>query len=508
VQGGLATFIVLTVFCAWDLRSVVALRQLAMAGALALGLSAWWWIPAISVAGQSLGDINPVMHNLVPFELNADVGTLFGLGVIGLLLGTWRRRTGAREMLSAVVLISLALYLPLQIFDTGRMLPMVFLLAACGVAFLALELFELLRVHFAAAKSMMVVMSLALLVALGAPMLAAKNVTILTSWDAQPDRGMNAYRGYPAVVKLVSTLERLPPGRVMVETPHNYVAQFGDELWPALLPLWTHDHDASPIGLYVNATPSSIGLEYAHQNLTAAFSPVVSWQPNPASPVPTSGINQLRDLGVNYLVVDTPALHTFMKRDAEVSLVAKVNDPSSISKASFLTTVDTHGYFWVYKIKRAQTVVGVGAIVPMAPLATRAYAISMTQFLADEGVNPSIAIPTIGRSAYSGPTTSVTDIHVTNHRISFRVKRLNRPVLIRETYSPEWHVWGANQVYQAEPNEMMVVPTRHDVLLTFENPASVPLGFVVTLLSWVWLTALLLVPWRHRRGEARSRATV
>jgi len=49
---------------------------------------------------------------------------------------------------------------------------------------------------------------------------------------------------------------------------------------------------------------------------------------------------------------------------------------------------------------------------------------------------------------------------------------------------------------------MLVVPTSHDVTLRFANPVTVPVGAVVSLLTWGAIAAVLI----RRRGSAVAEA--
>src|SRR5262249_7159748 len=52
-------------------------------------------------------------------------------------------------------------------------------------------------------------------------------------------------------------------------------------------------------------------------------------------------------------------------------------------------------------------------------------------------------------------------------KISFHVDQLGKPVEIKESYFPNWKVKGATGPYRLAPNLMVVVPTSHDVTLTY-----------------------------------------
>ena len=55
----------------------------------------------------------------------------------------------------------------------------------------------------------------------------------------------------------------------------------------------------------------------------------------------------------------------------------------------------------------------------------------------------------------------------TDSSISFHVSRVGTPVLVKVSYFPNWHANGADGPWRVTPNLMVVVPTSHDVTLTY-----------------------------------------
>lgn len=497
VQGALVTAIAIAVWLAWDFRNVAVVRYGAGAALLAAGLSAWWWLPAVGAARQSLGDTNPVIHNAATFLAQGSVCWLVGLGAVGLILATWRGRPGAKEMLVTSGVVVGALYLPLQIADTGRLLPLVFLLASVGIALLATDVRALVGQRSAQRFAGPVTAGGVVALALAATMVSGANATIAASTDSQTFAGYASVPAAPAMTALTHELGQLPAGRVVVETPQNYASAFGELMWPSLIPVLTHGHDASPLGLFVNATPSSIGIEYAYENVTAVYSPVVSWQPHPFHPNPLVGVRAMQTLGVRYLVATTPALKQILTSIPAAHLVATVQAPLPVAHPTNLTFTGT---FWVFELRNADRVVGVSAVTPMSALGTKDYALSMTAYLDASGADPTTPLPVVGGTTYHGPAVAVSGIVTTPTSVTFHVASVGRPVVIRESYSPQWRGTGIGPILRAEPNEMVVVPTRTTVTLRFVDPVTVPIGAIVSVLSALALGGIAL--WSRR---SRSR---
>ncbi len=501
VQGALATGIVALCFVGVSWRTRVTVQRGLAALVFAAGLSAWWWMPAVSVSTQTLGDVNPTFHSVGAFLMNSQSGYVVVLGVLGLTIALWRHRSGANALACAVVVLAPTLLIPLKIFTAGRVYPIVFWLAVVGSAFLLDEVWSVLLARLKGRLVGAVGLFVVLIASVATPLSIPGNRETATSVDQRTFAGIEAYKGAASLRALTATLESLPAGRVMVETPANYASQFGDWSWANLLPLWTHGHDTSPSGLYVNASPSSIGIEYALENLSPSiYFPVISWQPSPSPESPQAGVNQLRVLGVRYFVVTTPALHRLFASLRGVRLAAVTTSPSQATTAESFSASNTSNTFWVYRIEHSAIVSGVSALVPMVTLSTQPYAVSMTKYLDEIGINPSAVTPVVGLGhPYNGPDAVVSDVSISDSRISFHVDRVGEPVVIRESYSPLWRVTGG-RLYQAQPNEMLVWPTSTAVTMAFTPPVTQTMGLCVTVLSVLGIALVGATALRRRRA--------
>jgi hypothetical protein len=88
------------------------------------------------------------------------------------------------------------------------------------------------------------------------------------------------------------------------------------------------------------------------------------------------------------------------------------------------------------------------------------------------------------------PEVRVSDVRRTDRSISFRVSRVGVPVIVRESYYPNWRVEGADGPYRATPNFMVVVPTSREVTLRFERSGIEWFGILVTIAGLVGLVVL------------------
>jgi hypothetical protein len=98
--------------------------------------------------------------------------------------------------------------------------------------------------------------------------------------------------------------------------------------------------------------------------------------------------------------------------------------------------------------------------------------------------------------------TQVTQIHEDPDTISFHVSEIGKPVLVRTSYFPNWSVKGATGPYRVAPNFMVVVPTSHDVKLTYGLASVDWIGRLGTLVGIAGLGALITWKGVERFGAA------
>ena len=75
---------------------------------------------------------------------------------------------------------------------------------------------------------------------------------------------------------------------------------------------------------------------------------------------------------------------------------------------------------------------------------------------------------------------------------------LNKPVLVRVSYYPRWHVSGAQGPYRVSPNFMVVIPTQHHVVLTYGTDPALNIGLVLSGLSVAGIVSIAVLTRRLR----------
>jgi len=99
------------------------------------------------------------------------------------------------------------------------------------------------------------------------------------------------------------------------------------------------------------------------------------------------------------------------------------------------------------------------------------------------------------------PPVTVSGVRQTRTGVSFHVSRTGVPVLVKVSYFPNWQVSGATGVYRSTPNFMVVVPTSHDVHLTYSTTTAEWLGRLLTLVGLVGIAGLVV--WGRRSRSRR-----
>ena len=84
---------------------------------------------------------------------------------------------------------------------------------------------------------------------------------------------------------------------------------------------------------------------------------------------------------------------------------------------------------------------------------------------------------------------------------------MGTPVLVKVSYFPNWHASGALGPWRVTPNLMVVVPTSHDVQLTYGATSANYLGLLCTVIGLLGLVGFFAWPrLRSRRGPAGAGA--
>ncbi len=295
--------------------------------------------------------------------------------------------------------------------------------------------------------------------------------------------------------------------------------RFGTPESLMLLPYWTNGCIDSMEGLLFESSTTTPYHFINQAELSAAPSePEVGL---PYGPVDVAlGVQHLQLLGVRYFLAETPTVEQQAAADPALQLIARTG-PWTYNYSGTLT----HTTWNVYLVKDSPLVTplrndpvvldGVkpapsswlGSTTDEGPaLAWYTHPSRWNVELAQDGPAswPRTPVTDIRPTVKPVATTSVTAVSQTDSSISFHVSRVGTPVLVKVSYFPNWQASGADGPWRVTPNLMVVVPTSHDVTLSYGRSAADDLGLVATLIGLVALVVLFVVPsvrrWRAASG--------
>ncbi len=345
-------------------------------------------------------------------------------------------------------------------------------------------------------------------------------------------QGPGLTKAYPEYKHLIDTVGKLPPGRTIVEGG-QVLDHYGTPLALMLIPYWTNSRIPTMEGLYYE---SSATTPYVFMALATVDGPGNASNPVRGITYKTFasfslGVRYLQLLGARYFLAHSSASRKAASADPRLKLVATI--PT--------TAQGIAPDVWdIYEVADSPTVAPLPyqPVVVDAPLSSSERTRCRNE-LVDAGVKPSDIVrvhdwqdcisvpwfndpaaldrplvaggpsswqhaqPTPARSLPKLPLAPVTvsSVRQTRTGISFHVSRTGVPILVKTSYFPNWEASGASGPYRATPNFMVVVPTGHDVHLTYGTTGAEWLGRLLTLVGLAGLVAL--VWWGRRSRGAR-----
>ena len=306
------------------------------------------------------------------------------------------------------------------------------------------------------------------------------------------------------------------------------INSYGTSLALELLPYFTDGRIGSMEGIYFESSATT----------SYHFLTVAECSQHPSNPVrglkygsPSEDfdlcVRHLQMLGVRYLMLWTPESEAKADQSRDLTLVKTI--PGAIPSTSLKG--------WkVYQVANSDLVVGMNQEPVVATVHSGSYSQCWGSPFPDS-TTPEPHLPAwectaapwwTDRSkldvafAQSGPATwqrvdgrdlgsvrpktidpvEVTNVHRSVKDISFHVSEVGKPVEVKESYFPNWHVKGAKGPYRLAPNLMVVIPTSNDVTLSYGLTKYDWIGRVLTLLGLLGLVAL--ARWRGARRFARD----
>jgi hypothetical protein len=345
----------------------------------------------------------------------------------------------------------------------------------------------------------------------------------VTNWSNYNYEGYEGQTSYPEFKSVMQTMDavgkRYGCGRAMWEYSASE-NRFGTPEALMLLPYETNGCIDSMEGLLFESSATTPYHFLNQAELSAGPSEPEVGLPYGSLNVPL-GVQHLQQLGVKYFMAETTEVEQEAAVDPDLQLVAQTG-PWTYNYGGALTHTTWH----IYLIKDSSLV---------TPLANDPVVLS--------GVTPGPA-SWLGNATHEGPalrwytdpsqwdvelaqsgppewprtpvgdirpkvthagTTKVSAVTQTDSSVSFHVSRVGTPVLVKVSYFPNWHARGADGPWRVTPNLMVVVPTNHDVSLTYGASGADHLGLLATLIGLGALVGMFVVP-TIRNWRRRSRA--
>ena len=100
-----------------------------------------------------------------------------------------------------------------------------------------------------------------------------------------------------------------------------------------------------------------------------------------------------------------------------------------------------------------------------------------------------------------GAVGTVSDVELTDSRISFTTTAVGVPHIVKVSYFPNWQPTGAEGPWRVTPSLMVVVPTQEDVVLEFRNTWAEWAGLGISVVGLVALGVALV---RRRSRESAA----
>jgi hypothetical protein len=343
----------------------------------------------------------------------------------------------------------------------------------------------------------------------------------VTNWSSYNYTGYEGQPSYPEYRSIIETMESVSRkygcGRDMWEYSASE-NRFGTPEALMLLPYWTNGCIDSMEGLLFESSATTPYHFINQAEMSEGPSePEVGL---PYGPLDVAlGVEHLQLLGVKYFMAETPPVEAQANADPALKLIAQTgpwtyNYNGTVSK----TTWD------IYLVRDSSLVTplqndpvvlsGVNPAPrgwigpPNEPGPSLNWYDDPSRWsveLAQSGPPswPRTPVDDIHETAQHVPTTQVTAIRQTDSSVSFHVSRLGTPVLVKVSYFPNWHAAGAEGPYRVTPNLMVVVPTSHDVTLTYGRSVANDLGQFLTLVGLIALIVMFVVPAARRWSRPR-----
>jgi hypothetical protein len=347
---------------------------------------------------------------------------------------------------------------------------------------------------------------------------ALSGITIMNGWARWNFTGYEGKAKWPEYEALMTTTASLTPGRIHWEYDKT-MNDYGSPMALMLFPFWTQEEFGSTEGLFFE---SSLSTPFHFLNQA-------EMSRDPSSPIPgldyhrfnfDRGVPHMQLFGIDYYVAYTPESTELADGRPELTEVAssppftfyEVADAPLIEAATFQPSV--------YEGPHNSLLARLGGVFGIGPSDDRQtfeeFSLEwygrmdlLDRWVTTDGPQSWPRVGTVDGLSAAEPLpirdVTITNVEMTNDRISFETDAIGVPHLVKVSYFPNWQATGADGPYHAGPSFMIVIPTSPEVTITFSDTAVENVGWISTIAGLAF-AGLLYVRTRVSASR-RSRAS-
>jgi hypothetical protein len=339
----------------------------------------------------------------------------------------------------------------------------------------------------------------------------ANQVSSWAAWNYSGYQGKPAWPEYHGLMDTMATVAaKYGCGRAMWEY-NSDLDRFGTPMALMLLPYWTNNCIGSQEGLFFEASATTPYHFLIQAEVSQSPSDPQVGLPYGSLDV-ARGVQHLQLLGVRYLMTSSSQATAQANADPNLTKVASSGPWPAKGGTPTPTT------WTIYVIHDTPVVVGLSrlpVVVPGIDASSSAWKDANVAWF-NEPSRWTVPLAASGPANWPTGTTATTaspavvkthvsNVHVETSSLSFDVGQLHKPVLIRQSYYPRWHVAGAEGPFRVSPNFMVVVPTQHHVVLRYGTDVAQLAGAGLSGLAVAYLVTISVLS--RRRTLHRRRAT-
>tara|TARA_B100000579_G_scaffold415536_1_gene410245 strand:- start:297 stop:1247 length:951 start_codon:yes stop_codon:yes gene_type:complete len=315
-------------------------------------------------------------------------------------------------------------------------------------------------------------------------------MSFLPHWVNWNFTGYEGKEDWEEIEKLYSSLEKLPPGRIMWE-PNSELNKYGTPMVLMTIPLFT-DH-TSMEGLYFD---SSITTPFH-------FIAVSGLAEKPSNPVGglsyinndfEKGIEYLQVLGVDYFISYTESIKDKAINSKDLNLLF-VSEPFSVFKIETkkIELVNQRLETFPRMSFYDRTTSSLFRNTENENFFQTAY--NNFRYLDEYRVIELPAGVTIKSS--NDADLIISDLIISSDEIKFTTNKPNEPHIVKISYFPNWKIENGLGPYRISPSFMTIVPFENNVVLSFERVNIETYSFYFGLFS---LLLSVILFWRFKEN--------